>query len=183
MDGLPPLDELNTIPAEAFIAATGPLFEGAPRFLSRLAAARPFSSEAELLAEARTIARQMTEDEQRELLDAHPRIGADPATVSVLSHAEQGYVDGDPDVPTEGASDAWVGEELDMLNELYEARFGFRFVVFVAGRARRDIIPLLERAMHADREAELRRGLDDAIDVAGDRLRTLRGGSDGDDTG
>lgn len=177
MDDLPPLDELNTIPAEAFVAAAGPLFEGAPRFLARLAATRPFSSEAELLGEARRIARGMPEDEQRELLDAHPRIGADPATVSVLSHAEQGYADDNTIAPMEdvAANEAWIGEELDMLNAVYEARFGFRFVVFVAGRARRDIIPLIERAMHAARDEELRRGLDDVIHVAGDRLRTLRG--------
>ena len=176
MDDLPPLDELNTMPAEAFVAAAGPLFEGAPRFMSRLAAARPFASEDELLTEARRIAREMPEDEQRELLDAHPRIGADPATISVMSHAEQGYAADDIEpVPEAATGEAWVGEELDMLNELYEARFGFRFVVFVAGRARRDIIPLIERAMHADRDEELRRGLDDAIDIGRDRLHTLRG--------
>ena len=62
-----------------------------------------------------------------------------------------------------------------MLNELYEQRFGFRYVVFVAGRPRDEIVPLLERALVNDREAELRRAIDDAIYIAGDRLRQLRG--------
>jgi hypothetical protein len=109
----------------------------------------------------------MPEAEQVELLDAHPRIGADPATVSAMSHAEQGY-----DAPDE---DAWVGEELTALNEAYESLFGFRFVVFVAGRPRVDIIPILERALHADREEELRRGLDDVVLIASDRWQALRG--------
>jgi 2-oxo-4-hydroxy-4-carboxy-5-ureidoimidazoline decarboxylase len=62
-----------------------------------------------------------------------------------------------------------------MLNELYEQRFGFRYVVFVAGRPKTEIVPLLERALHEDRDTELRRAVDDAIYIAGDRLRKLRG--------
>jgi hypothetical protein len=111
----------------------------------------------------------MPEEEQIELLAAHPRIGADPATVSTLSHAEQGY---DEEPPSD---DAWVDDELLALNEAYEQRFGFRFVVFVAGRPRRDILPLLEHAVASDREEELRRALDDTILIAADRMRALRG--------
>jgi len=47
--------------------------------------------------------------------------------------------------------------------------------VFVAGRPRADIIPLLERAVHADRDEELRRGLDDVVLIASDRMDNLRG--------
>ena len=62
-----------------------------------------------------------------------------------------------------------------MLNELYEQRFGFRYVVFVAGRPKTEIVPLLEHALREDRGAELRRAVDDAIYIAADRLRRLRG--------
>ena len=71
------------------------------------------------------------------------------------------------------ATEAWIGEELTALNEAYESLFGFRFVVFVAGRPRADIIPLIERALHADRDEELRRGLDDVVLIASDRMDTL----------
>jgi hypothetical protein len=103
-----------------------------------------------------------------ELLDAHPRIGADPDSVSALSHGEQGY---DADRP----DDAWVGNELAALNDAYESLFGFRFVIFVAGRPRAEVIPLLERALHADRDEELRRGLDDVVLIARDRWDKVRG--------
>ena len=129
----------------------------------------PSTSEEELLDAARATARSMPEDEQIELLGAHPRIGADPSTVSAVSHAEQGYDD-------EPADDqAWVGAELEALNEAYEERFGFRFVIFVAGRPRSEILPLLEHAVGSDRDEELRRGLDDAVLIAADRMRSLRG--------
>lgn len=158
------LAELNTATPDAFAAELAPLFEGAPRFVARLAEARPFESEDELWDAARGIARSMPLDEQVELLNAHPRIGADPAGMSPASVAEQGDDD-----------QAWVAEELAALNEAYEERFGFRFVVFVAGRPRADILPLLERAVASDPDEELRRGLDDVIYIAQDRMRSLRG--------
>ncbi len=163
------VSELNELDREGFVAALAPLFEGAPRFVARLADARPFGSEEQLFDVARATARSMPEEEQIELLDAHPRIGADPTAVSALSYGEQGYDDEPPD------DEAWIGAELQALNEAYEERFGFRFVIFVAGRPRGEILPLLERAVSADRDEELRRALDDAILIAADRMRSLRG--------
>ena len=163
------IDELNALDADGFVASLAQHFEGAPRFVRRLAEARPFESEEDLGDTARAIAREMPEDEQIELLNAHPRIGADPAAVSDVSRREQGVEAGS------GADEVWVGEELTALNEAYESHFGFRFVVFVAGRPRADIIPLIERALHADRDEELRRGLDDVVLIAADRMDSLRG--------
>lgn len=155
--------------ADAFGSALGRLFEGAPAFVRRLSEARPFESEEELIEAARATAREMPEKEQIELLNSHPRIGADPTAVSDLSRREQGA-----DAPP-GGDDSWIGEELTALNEAYESHFGFRFVVFVAGRPRADMIPLLERALHAERDEELRRGLDDVVLIASDRMDSLRG--------
>lgn len=166
----PRMRDLDALPPEAAADALGPLFERAPRFLDRLVRDRPFVDEEGLIGRAHDLARSMPEEEQIELLDAHPRIGADPATVSELSHAEQGY---DEDVPAD--AQPWVAEELEMLNDAYERIFGFRFVVFVAGRPRSEIVPILERSLRDDRVAELRRGLDDVVHIAADRLRTLRG--------
>jgi 2-oxo-4-hydroxy-4-carboxy-5-ureidoimidazoline decarboxylase len=163
------IEELDALETDAAVEALSPLFEGAPRFLRRLAGARPLETEDELFGAARAIAREMPEPEQVELLDAHPRIGADPASVSDLSRGEQGGNEPAHEEP------AWIGEELTALNEAYEGRFGFRFVVFVAGRPRADIIPILERALRADRDEELRRGLDDVVLIAADRMERLRG--------
>jgi 2-oxo-4-hydroxy-4-carboxy--5-ureidoimidazoline (OHCU) decarboxylase len=165
---LPTIQELNALDADAFASTLVPLFEGAPRLLRRLAEARPFETEEDLFGAARAVARQMPQEEQVELLDAHPRIGADPSTMSAMSHAEQGH-----DAPAD--AQAWIGEELTALNEAYESLFGFRFVVFVAGRPRADIIPILEMALHADRDEELRRGLDDVVLIAADRWHAMQG--------
>ena len=168
--GYPSAADLNALSDEDFADEVAPLFEGADGFLRRLAAARPFDSDHDLMAKAREVARTMPEADQVELLNAHPHLGADPGTVSAASFDEQGY--GSPD---EAEDPQLMLEELAMLNEVYEGRFGFRYVVFVAGRPLSTMVPLLEGAMRNDRAAELARGLDDVIDIAADRLGRLRG--------
>jgi 2-oxo-4-hydroxy-4-carboxy-5-ureidoimidazoline decarboxylase len=164
-------EDLDLLPVEAFVAEVTPLFEGAPRFLRRLAEERPFGTDEGLLDAAFDVARGLSEEERLELVEAHPRIGAPPEEVSEASYREQGYADESP----EAAETARAYEELAMLNEVYEGRFGFRYVVFVAGRPKAEIVPLLENALRNDREAELRRAVDDTIYIAGDRLRRFRG--------
>ena len=151
---------LDTLPVELFASAAAPWFEGAPRFLRRLAAARPFGNAATLFGRADAIALAMPEPEQLELIDAHPRLGAPPATVSASSFREQGY---DREA-TEAIAD------LELLNAAYEARHGFRFCVFVDGRSRPSLVPVLEAAIGADRDAEIRRALHDVVAIARDRF-------------
>ena len=154
---------LDALPDDAFVAAAAPWFEGAPRFLVRLAAARPFGDERRLFERAEAIALAMPGGEQLELIDAHPRLGAPPTTVSADSFREQGY-----DRETTPKAIA----ELGRLNTEYEAHFGFRFCVFVAGRPWSALVPVLERALSADRDAEIRRALTDVVAIARDRFRT-----------
>jgi 2-oxo-4-hydroxy-4-carboxy--5-ureidoimidazoline (OHCU) decarboxylase len=169
--GYPSIADLNALSAEAFVDEVAPLFEGARGFLERLAAARPFESDHAFLVAARELARTMPEADQIELLNAHARLGADPASVSAASFEEQGYDTTEEQEEQPGG----MLEELAMLNDVYEGRFGFRYVVFVAGRPLSAIGPLIEAAMRNDRAAELARGLDDVIDIAADRLGQLRG--------
>lgn len=160
------IDELDVVSPGRFAASVAPLFEGAPRFLGRLAVARPFGSIDRCFAEARRIAHTMPEEDQLELVDAHPRLGAAPATVSALSYREQGYGRTAP-----AAED--VAATLDRLNAAYEARFGFRYCVFVAGRSRPELVPGFEAALGEPRDAELHRALDAVIDIAMDRHARL----------
>lgn len=162
---VPEVAEVNTLSPDAFAEALRSLFEGAPRFLHRLAGARPFASDAALLAAAGEVAALAPEEEMVELLDGHPSIGAPPGQMSTLSRAEQ-----DDGVFLE----ALVEAELAVLNTAYEERFGFRYVVFVAGRPRAAIVPLMKAALRSDRSAELRRGVADALAIAADRLQRAR---------
>ncbi len=178
------LDDLNTAEPAAFRSAVGPLFEAAPAFLARLEAGRPFPDWASLLLTARSIAHAMPDDEKVELVDAHPRLGAPPRSVSALSFREQGYDRAAPVAPSATATEAGaeasfsddVAADLARLNDAYEARFGFRYCVFVAGRSREELLPGLRAALAADRRAELERALDAVVDIAQARLAVLAGG-------
>lgn len=136
-------------------------FERAPRLVERLREAVTDADDAEtILATARRLIAGMSEGERIAILDAHPRIGADPRTLSALSRTEQGD---DGDAP--------VARDLARLNDEYERRFGFRFVVFVRGRSRREIVPVLRERLLRGRDEELARGVDEFLAISADRLR------------
>lgn len=160
---LPSMTQLDMAPRDTFLETISPLFEEAPRFLDRLADSRPFGSWTELFRQADAIARAAPREVQLELLDAHPRIGAPPDSVSALSYREQGYDQEQLDAI----------EALGPLNDAYEERFGFRFVVFVAGRSRSAIVPLLEGALEQDVDAERERGLADVVAIARARATAM----------
>jgi 2-oxo-4-hydroxy-4-carboxy--5-ureidoimidazoline (OHCU) decarboxylase len=169
------MDVLDHISAGIFAARMAPLFEGAPRFLGRLAVARPFGTLENLFEGARRIAHGMPIAEQIELIDAHPRLGAPPASVSALSFVEQGYDEASADRAAREAETerARVAAELDRLNAAYEARFGFRYCVFVAGRPRGELLAGMREALGADRRAEVSRAIDAIVDIAADRAAKL----------
>jgi 2-oxo-4-hydroxy-4-carboxy--5-ureidoimidazoline (OHCU) decarboxylase len=129
------------------------LFEGRTRLVEELATLD------DPLGRARDVASTLSDADKKAVLDAHPAIGARAA--SARSRAEQG-TDDDPDVLS----------ELAELNQAYEKKFGFRFVVFVNRRPRREIIPVLEARLGRSREEELATGVDEIVQIAIDRWRT-----------
>jgi OHCU decarboxylase len=171
---LPPIDELNRLPPEAFAAALKPLFEAAPPLAERLLAARPFASYDTLLDQARRVIATLTEAEQIEVINAHPRIGERADTVrrqSAISYREQGY---DREADADQEELAQVYQELADLNYRYEERFGFRFVVFVNRRPKSVIVGVLRERLTNTREAEIATALDAMLAIAQDRLRTVQ---------
>ena len=52
----------------------------------------------------------------------------------------------------------------------FRSRFGFRFVVFVDGRSKREIVKVLKERLNNDRDQELATGLRAVVDIARSRL-------------
>jgi 2-oxo-4-hydroxy-4-carboxy--5-ureidoimidazoline (OHCU) decarboxylase len=115
----------------------------------------------------------MPEVLQVELVDAHPRLGAPPASVSAMSFREQGYDnEAAGNLVDEAAGErARVASELERLNREYEARFGFRYCVFVAGRSRAELLPDMAASLQRERDSELHRALNAVVDIAEARCR------------
>ncbi|KAL1916003.1 uncharacterized protein VTP21DRAFT_6007 [Calcarisporiella thermophila] len=160
---LPTIDQLNTLPIEDFTRTTSLLFEPTPTLANHLFARRPYSSYDVFLNTATELTKNLPFDDRLEIINAHPRIGAAKQGLSALSKKEQ----------STGGDDPATNAKLHDLNDLYEQKFGFRFVVFVAGRARKEIIPVLEERLKNTRDEELNKGLEEMMAIAWDRLKKL----------
>jgi 2-oxo-4-hydroxy-4-carboxy-5-ureidoimidazoline decarboxylase len=130
-----------------------------PRQLSEKELVRLFSGRSRLvealarrddpLDVADDVIAELSEDEKIEALNTHPRIGE----ASPEQHGEE----------------AEVLAELRELNRAYESKFGFKFVVFVAGRPRHEILPVLRERLQRSRAEELETGLRELVAIARDR--------------
>ena len=138
-------------------------FENAGPLLDRLRADGPFPNDDALLARAREIVTELSETEQITVINAHPRIGERADKISALSFKEQGYAR--DTTPPE------VYLRLARLNEEYEQKFGFRFVVFVNRRSQEAIVPVLEARLRGSRDDERRTALREILAIAADRLK------------
>ena len=142
---------MRDLPRQLSADELAELFEGRTQFVERLAV------EPDPLERARTLVHELPDDEKREILDAHPAIGQRTG-LSARSAAEQGT-----------AADSVVIEELERLNAAYEARHGFRFVVFVNRRPKAEILDVLRRRIDNPTDLELETALDELVAIAGDR--------------
>lgn len=170
---LPPIAELNDLPEDRFAEAIRPLFEAAPPLAVGLAARRPFESYEALLEAAEQVIAGLAERQRVDVINAHPRIGERAEAVrrsSALSYREQGY---DAEAGLDPAEVARVYRELAELNAAYEARHGFRFVVFVNRRPKSAILEVLKARLNRSREQEMAAALEAMLLIARDRLRQL----------
>jgi hypothetical protein len=104
------------------------------------------------LGRAEEIAAGLSDEDKVEALAGHARIG-------------------EPSPEQHGGNPA-VLTELAYLNQVYEEKFGFRFVVFVAGRSREQLLDILRERLARTREEELETGIQEVVAIAQDRWRS-----------
>jgi len=131
--------------------------EGSTPLAVKVRAGGPYASSADLIANMRAVLPTLTEAEQIATLNAHPRIGESAQRLSARSLGEQG---------------SGFIPELERLNDEYERRFGFRFVVFVNRRPKSAIVEILRQRLSRSREQEMQAGLQAIVDIAEDRFRS-----------
>jgi 2-oxo-4-hydroxy-4-carboxy--5-ureidoimidazoline (OHCU) decarboxylase len=141
---------MRELPRQLSVESLEELFEGRTPLVERLAETE------NPLERADDVIATLDEAEKIEALNAHPAIGA--RSLSARSAAEQG-----------NEADPAVLSELAYQNQVYEEKFGFRFVVFVAGRPKREILKVLSERIGNTREEELDTGLRELVAIARDR--------------
>ncbi|KAG9324435.1 hypothetical protein KVV02_004455 [Mortierella alpina] len=181
---LPSIEFINTQATLQDVAtAVTLLFEPAPPIVKHLYSKRPYASYSALIDETShlltNVDQFLTEQEQLDVINAHPRIGAAKANLSALSLIEQGYTPEDAAkkvdaTATPSQDDEVTQATLKRLNQEYEDKYGFKFVVFVNGRPRNVIIPVMEdRIENSTQEEEKKIALRDMVLIARDRLKKL----------
>jgi 2-oxo-4-hydroxy-4-carboxy--5-ureidoimidazoline (OHCU) decarboxylase len=136
---------VRDLPRQLTIEELAELFGGHTRLVELLA------QREDPLGEAREVMAELPEEDRAAALAAHPRIG-EPS-------------------PEQRGEDPAVLAELAYLNQVYEEKFGFRFVVFVNRRSRAELLPILQERLGQTREEELETGLEELVRIAEDRWR------------
>jgi len=142
---------MRELPRQLTVEELSELFEGRTRLVERLAEVE------NPLERADGVITTLDEPEKVDALAAHPAIGQ-RSGLSARSAAEQG-----------DDSDPVVLSDLAYLNQVYEEKFGFRFVVFVNGRPKAEILEVLRGRIANSREEELETGCRELVAIARDR--------------
>ena len=142
---------MRELPRKLTVEELADLFEGRTRLVERLAEID------DPLGRADDVLVALSHEEKIEALNAHPAIGQ-RRDLSTRSAAEQG-TDAEPAVLT----------ELAYLNQVYEEKFGFRFVVFVNRRSKREILEVLRRRIAGTQDDELDTACRELVAIARDR--------------
>jgi len=146
---------VRELPRKLSVEELAELFEGRTRLVERL------SGLENPLEQADAVVASLDEAEKIEALAAHPAIGQ-RSGLSPLSAEEQG-----------SDSDPVVLSDLAYLNQVYEEKFGFRFVVFVNERPKAEILEVLRDRIANTRDEELDVGCRELVAIARDRwIRT-----------
>lgn len=156
------LQTLNQLDQSAFTVVLGDIFEETPAIAAQAWFARPFGTIADLHGAMVGVVRSLSIEDQLTLIQAHPDLGsrAQMATASVQEQAGAGL-----NQLSEGDY-----QRLLLLNEAYQARFGFPFIIAVRNHTQGTIFAALEERLHHSPERERERALAEIFEIARFRL-------------
>jgi 2-oxo-4-hydroxy-4-carboxy-5-ureidoimidazoline decarboxylase len=160
-DGLPAFNAMDDDTARELLRVCLDV----PRWADDVAAGRPYASIGDVEAAMTAASATMTDDELRQALARHPRIGerADAQKHDAAhSTREQSGVD---------SGDADLVRRLEEGNRAYEERFGRVFIVRAAGRSGSDILEHLRHRLDNTDELERAATIDQLTQIAQLRIR------------
>lgn len=161
------LDRLNALPpneAEATLLSCC----GSTEWARRMAAARPYASEAGLAEAADRIWRGLSRADWLEAFAAHPKIGA----AAPAGHGKAPEWSREEQRGTSAASPETL-TSLAAANRDYEARFGHIFIVCASGRSAEEMLSLARQRLANDPDRELSLAAEEQRKITRLRLEKL----------
>jgi 2-oxo-4-hydroxy-4-carboxy-5-ureidoimidazoline decarboxylase len=165
------LAQWNSLDQNAAAAVVLPCC-GSRAWASEIAARRPITGEAALLAESAAVWKALPVEAWQEAFDSHPRIGEqkakkDATVESLASSAKEQSV-------ALSADDA-ARLALKEANRRYEQKFGRIFIICASGRSASEILAALEARMNNDDVTELREAAEQQRQITALRLKRWLG--------
>ncbi len=160
-----------TLDRDAFVARFGGVYERSP-WIAERAFDAGLTAEADSAEGLSDLLRAQVKaggaDRQLALLRAHPDLAGKLAVAGELTAASAAEQEG----AGLAACTADEFERFQTLNVAYRERFGFPFIVAVAGYHRTAVLEIFERRLGNDRDTELREALEQVHRIALLRLQT-----------
>lgn len=125
---------------------------GSKRWAAEIATARPYESLETLLATANDVWWSLERSDWLEAFRSHPKIGEKKADTKVSAQSQQWS--GQEQSGVAGATQNTV-DSLAALNEDYEQKFGFIFIICATGKTSDEMLSALRERLQHDRETEL----------------------------
>jgi OHCU decarboxylase len=149
--GAPNLEWLNTLPAgeasKEFLKCCG-----SRRWADAMGHRRPYQSLEELTLTANDVWWSLEQADWLEAFRSHPKIGEKKAAEAVSKQAQTWS--GQEQAAVQTASQQTL-DSLAQLNQHYEEKFGFIFIVCATGKSAAEMLALLRERLHNDVETEL----------------------------
>jgi OHCU decarboxylase len=142
----------------------------ARRWVTTLAACRPFVDEHSVRQAAADIWSQLQPADWLEAFAAHPRIG-DLESLRVKFGNTRGWATGEQ-AGVAGAAETTL-QRLSQLNREYEAKFGYIFIVCATGKTADEMLAILEHRLPNDPQIELHIAAAEQLKITQLRLQKL----------
>lgn len=163
------LAQLNALPApdcaELFAACCG-----SSRWVSELVARRPFASLMELRSVGDDIWWALDASDWLEAFAHHPRIGGTQSSAAQSERASTWSASEQAAVTTAAPS---ARTELATINDAYETKFGFIYIVCASGRSAQELLAIARDRLGNDLDVELRVAAEEQRQITNLRLGKL----------
>jgi len=161
--------KLNSLPP---IAAESELLKccGSKQWAQRMVAARPFNSLSTLLESSDRIWWSLTTADWLEAFHSHPKIGEKQAVAAVAPEAQQ-WSEAEQAGTREATAETTAA--LAELNETYERKFGYIFIVCASGKSSEEMLAILRARLPHNKDEELRIAAAEQTKITELRLRKL----------